>query len=207
MKKPAPAVVLTSGGEDSGVLADELAASGRDVFPLFVRCGFLWEESELRRLRRQLRAIGRRTLKPLTVMSAKALLIPERHWSRDGRGTPSDRDAWDSVYLPGRNLLLLTCAAALAHRVGARAIAIATLEGNPFPDASRSFFKLMERAIGDSFKLPVRVLAPYRGLSKDQVRRRRPDFPFHLTFSCLRPEDGRPCGHCSKCGERDGRRP
>ncbi|MDX6770837.1 MAG: 7-cyano-7-deazaguanine synthase [Elusimicrobiota bacterium] len=205
--KKAPVVALTSGGEDSGVLADELAASGRVVFPLFVRCGFLWEEAELRRLRRQLRAIRRPNLKPLTVMSAKALMIPERHWSRDGRGTPSDRDAWDSVYLPGRNLLLLTCAAALAHRVGAREIAIATLAGNPFPDATRAFFRDMERAIRDSFKLPARVIAPYRSLSKEQVRRRRPDFPFHLTFSCLRPKAGLACGRCSKCGERDGRRP
>ncbi len=205
--KKGPVIVLTSGGEDSGVLADELAASGRVVYPLFVRCGFLWEEAELRRLRRQLRAMKRRTLKPLTVMSAKGLLIPEKHWSRSGRGTPSDRDAWDSVYLPGRNQLLLTCAASLAHKVGAGAVAIATLAGNPFPDASPAFFRLMERAISDSFKMDLRVIAPYRGLSKDQVRRRRPDFPFHLTFSCLRPSHGRPCGRCSKCGEREGRRP
>lgn len=202
-----PVVVLTSGGEDSGILADELAARGRVVYPLFVRCGFLWEGAELRRLRRQLRAIRRRNLKPLTVLSASALLIPERHWSRSGRGTPSDHDAWSSVYLPGRNLLLLTCAASLAHRVGAREIAIATLKGNPFGDATASFFKDMERAIHDSFAMPVKVLAPYRTLSKEQVRRRRPDFPLHLTFSCLRPRHGRPCGHCSKCGEHDGRHP
>lgn len=200
-------VVLTSGGEDSGILADELAAGGRPVYPLFVRCGFLWEVAELRRLRKQLRSIRRRNLKPLTVMSAAALLIPERHWSRDGRGTPSDRDAWSSVYLPGRNLLLLTCAASLAHRVGARDIAIATLKGNPFADATAAFFKDMERAIHDSFAMPVKVLAPYRKLSKEQVRRRRPGFPLHLTFSCLRPVRGRPCGRCSKCGEHAGRHP
>lgn len=202
-----PVVVLTSGGEDSGILADELAASGRRVFPLFVRCGFLWEAAELRRLRRQLRAIARRSLAPLTVMSAAALLIPERHWSRDGRGTPRDRDSWDSVYLPGRNLLLLTCAASLAHRVRAREVAIATLKGNPFPDATPAFFRDMERAVEDSFQMKLRVSAPYRRLSKEQVRRRRPGFPLHLTFSCLRPRRGRPCGRCSKCGEREGRKP
>lgn len=202
-----PIVVLTSGGEDSGVLADELAARGRVVHPLFVRCGFLWERAELRRLRKQLAAIKGPRLRPLTVLSAASLLIPEKHWSRDGRGTPSDHDAWSSVYLPGRNLLLLTCAASLAHRVGARAIAIATLKGNPFSDATLAFFKGMERAIHDSFRMPVKVLAPYRTLTKEQVRRRRPRFPFHLTFSCLRPQRGLPCGHCSKCGEHDGRHP
>lgn len=205
--KKRPVVVLTSGGEDSGVLADELSAAGRVVHPLFVRCGFVWESDELRRLRRQLAALRRPTLRPLTVLGAEALLVPQGHWSRGGRGTPTDHDAWDSVYLPGRNQLLITCAASLAHRVGAREIALATLKGNPFPDATSAFFRLMERVVADSFKLRVRVTAPYRALSKEQVRRRRPDFPFHLTFSCLRPRRGRECGRCSKCAERAGRRP
>jgi 7-cyano-7-deazaguanine synthase len=48
----------------------------------------------------------------------------------------------------------------------------------------------------------VRLLVPYRGLSKAEVVRRGRGLPLEWTFSCLKPADGRHCGACNKCAER-----
>jgi 7-cyano-7-deazaguanine synthase len=48
----------------------------------------------------------------------------------------------------------------------------------------------------------VRVIAPFRELSKTQVVRRGRRLPLHLTFSCLSPRQDRHCGRCNKCAER-----
>jgi len=46
------------------------------------------------------------------------------------------------------------------------------------------------------------VLTPYRALHKTDVLRRGKDLPLEHTFSCNRPVNGRHCGACNKCHER-----
>ena len=127
------------------------------------------------------------------------------HWSLTGKGVPSSRAAWDSVYLPGRNLLLLSQAGVYAATHGLPLVVLGVLRGNPFADSKPRFLKDMESAINDALRARLKVEAPYTKLHKDGVARLAARlgkrFPLELTFSCLRPRGVNPCGHCSKCAE------
>lgn len=196
--------VLASGGVDSSVLLADLLAQGREVHPLFIRCGFIWEKAERHWLKRLLAALAAPRLKPLTEIEVPMAAALRGHWSVSGRGTPSARAPWDSVYLPGRNLLLLSHAALFSRQRGLDAIALALLKGNPFSDAGGTFLSEMQKTIRSALSAPITIETPYRRLTKDQVRARAPRLPFELTFSCLRPRGVTACGSCNKCSERLG---
>lgn len=204
VKRAKRVCVLTSGGIDSTVLVADMLAQGYEVHPLYVRCGFVWERAEQVWLERLMRALGKPRLKPLAVTDAPMAGLIGRHWSLTRKGTPSASSAWDSVYLPARNLILLTQAALLCQARGIPLIVTALLKGNPFADASERFLREMEKVLTLSVGREIRIAAPYRRLGKSQVVSRVPGFPVHLTFSCLRPRGRRPCGNCSKCAERAG---
>jgi len=184
---------LVSGGLDSCVMVAELARRYRKVFPVYIRQGLIWEAAELRHLRRYLKAIH---AEPLTVLDLPVADLYRRHWSTTGRQTPGAKTPDNAVYLPGRNLMLLAKTAVFCALHQIPAIAIGTLAGNPFPDATPEFFRDFGRLAG------VRVLAPFRRLTKTQVIRRGRRLPLQWSFSCLHPQRGRHCGRCNKCAER-----
>jgi 7-cyano-7-deazaguanine synthase len=127
--------------------------------------------------------------------------MPPGHFAFAGK-VPDSRASWDSIYLPGRNLLLLSKASVLASESGIGRVAMATLAGNPFPDARPVFFEAMGRAASLAMGRSVKVETPFRTLSKDKLIRRWRDLPLHLTFSCIHPVGRRHCGKCTKCFER-----
>jgi 7-cyano-7-deazaguanine synthase len=198
------------------------------VFPVFIRCGLRWEEAELRHLRRSLRALSpsaprspvrrlvRRsfceggsfseggTLHALTILSLPVLDLYGSHWSTTGRRVPGKASPDMAVYLPGRNLLLLSKAAVFCARHNIGIIAIGSLRGNPFPDATPKFFREFAAVAGDALGCRLKIVAPFRGLTKAQVIRRgvKLGLPLHLSFSCLSPKRGIQCGSCNKCAER-----
>lgn len=198
--------MLVSGGVDSVVLLGELLDQGHEIHPIYVRSGYRWEQAELHWIGRILKTIDGNKLKPLTVLRIPAApVIDKGHWSLSGHGVPSRKAAWDSVYLPGRNLVLLSEAGVLCAERGVGALALAVLKGNPFPDATPKFFAIMSRAIAEAVGRPLLVMAPYRTLTKAQVvcRGHALDLPLELTFSCINPRGLKACGKCSKCAERD----
>ena len=203
-KRPAGICALASGGVDSCALVADLLRRGREVHPLYVRCGYLWERAELHALRRYLRALRSPRLKTLTVVEAPMRgLVPANHWALTGRGTPPAGAAWTDVYLPGRNLALITTAALFCSARGIATLALALLKGNPFSDAGPRFRRGLSQVLRLSMRGAQRVTAPYSRLTKEQVLRRAPGAPLHLSLSCLRPRGLRPCGSCSKCAERE----
>jgi 7-cyano-7-deazaguanine synthase len=203
MTEPAdPIAVLVSGGLDSAVLLAEQVAAGRTVHPLYVRCGLYWEPAELAHLQRFLTAVAAPNLCPLVILEAPARDLYGDHWAVTGRGVPAAGTADEAVYLPGRNVLLLTKAILWCHLRGVPAVALGTLAANPFPDATPEFIETLTRVTNEGVGGSVRVLRPYAGLPKAEVLRQGAGFPLEHTFSCLRPVDGGPCGACNKCEER-----
>src|SRR5262245_57051469 len=99
--------VLVSGGLDSAILFGELAGRHRDVHPLYVRCGLIYEPVELRYLRRFLRALRPPSLQPLQILDMPVADLYGRHWSLTGKNVPAADTPDEAVFLPGRNLLLL----------------------------------------------------------------------------------------------------
>jgi 7-cyano-7-deazaguanine synthase len=197
--------VLASGGFDSSALIADYLSRGWEVHPFYARSGFYWEKAELIWLRKFLRRLKTKKLMPLTVADVPMRWIMKDHWSMSGKGSPTSRAAWDSVYLPGRNLILLSQAGVYAATHGVPVVALGVLRGNPFADSRPKFLKDMQSAINDALRSRLRVEAPYAKLSKSQVAaivaRLAKRFPLELTFSCLRPRGLKACGRCSKCGE------
>ena len=194
--------VLASGGLDSAVLLWRLLRAGRRVWPVYVRCGLAWEAAELFWLRRFLRAVRSARLLPLSVIDVPLGVSYGSHWSVTGRGVPGRHSADAAVYLPGRNVILLSHAALAAVQHGITRLAVGTLRGNPFGDASPRFFRSMAGALTQALGRPIRIDAPLRRLTKRALVRSADGIPLALTFSCLRPRGRRPCGACNKCAER-----
>jgi 7-cyano-7-deazaguanine synthase len=194
--------ILVSGGLDSAILLGESLHTCQAVHPLYVRSGFSWEEAELRHLRRYLEAVGSPSLRPVRILELPLADLLGNHWSVTGQGVPDAASPDEAVFLPGRNALLLAKAMLWCHLAHVPAIALATLRGNPFPDATPAFFTAYQDAMNRGLRGDVSVLRPYGELPKRDVMRRGQDLPLELTFSCIRPAEGRHCGACNKCAER-----
>ena len=194
--------VLVSGGLDSAILVGESLRTHAAVYPLYVRCGLSWEPVELRHLRSYLDAIRGPALRPLTVLEMPVADLYAGHWSLTGRGVPDADSPDEAVFLPGRNVLLLAKAMLWCELRGVPAVALAPLEGNPFPDATPAFFEAYQDVVNRGIGGAVHVLRPYAGLKKGDLMRRGRGLPLEFTFSCIRPVGGRHCGRCNKCAER-----
>jgi 7-cyano-7-deazaguanine synthase len=104
--------------------------------------------------------------------------------------------------LPGRNVILLSKALVWCHLNGIASLALAILKANPFPDATPEFFRAMAAVVNQAVGGSVWIETPYAELSKVEVIRRGEGLPLEHTFSCIAPVDGRHCGRCNKCAER-----
>lgn len=111
------------------------------------------------------------------------------------------------TYVPFRNGLMLSYAAAIAIEEGAKVIYYGShaddAEGNAYPDCSTDFNEAMGRAIFLGTGEEVRLEGPIIYLHKNQVIARglALEAPYHLTWSCY--EGGKkPCGTCPSCRKR-----
>ncbi len=200
----AEVAVLCSGGLDSAVLVADLARR-RVVQPVYVSAGLSWEREELDLLGRLLAtAPFASRVAPLVRLRMEVTdLYPAGHWALTA--TPPAYDTPDEdVYLPGRNVLLLSKAGVLCATLGIPSLAIGPLAGNPFPDATPEFFAAMSRALSLGLDHELAIETPLAAMHKEEVIRlgRALGVPLELTLSCMNPSGGRHCGVCSKCRER-----
>jgi 7-cyano-7-deazaguanine synthase len=195
--------VLFSAGLDSAVLAASEARAST-VHPIYVSCGLAWEQEELAIAERLLATPAFRGVQPIARLTfTVADLYPANHWALTG--TPPAFDTPDEdVYLTGRNLALLTKAGVHCAQRRISRIAIGTLAGNPFPDATADFFNTLSKAMSLGLAHQIAVDAPFMQMDKSDVIRlgRELGVPLELTLSCMNPSDGLHCGECSKCRER-----
>ena len=197
-----PVLALVSGGLDSLVLVRGLLRNGATVWPVYLRFGLFWEPTELHWLRRWLARIHSPAVKPLAVLPVSIAELYQGHWSLTGRNIPASASPDEAVYLPGRNVLLLSHAAIYGARQGVSRLALGTLAGNPFGDATPTFFRRFAACLSQGLGREIRVNTPLRHMSKAQLVKQFPQEPYDLTFSCLRPRRMRHCGRCNKCAER-----
>jgi 7-cyano-7-deazaguanine synthase len=194
--------ILVSGGLDSGVLLGEALATQTAVYPLYVQSGLHWEGAELVYLRRLLEVMRCPALQPLHLLDLPVNDLYGSHWSISGKQVPDAASPDEAVFLPGRNVLLLTKAMLWCHLQGVPAVALALLKSNPFPDGTAQFFTVYQDVVNQAIGGTVQVFRPFAGLTKTEVMKRGSRFPLGQTFSCINPVAGRHCGQCNKCGER-----
>lgn len=111
------------------------------------------------------------------------------------------------TYVPFRNGLFLSFAAALAVSVHASCIYYGAhaddAAGRAYPDCTPEFEQAMATAIYEGSGKTCRLEAPLLQWNKAQVVRRglQLQAPYHLTWSCYEGRE-KPCGLCGTCRDR-----
>jgi 7-cyano-7-deazaguanine synthase len=200
--QPQQVGLLLSGGLDSLILLGHLLETGYRVQPLYVRCGLYWEDAELRAVARILEAFRGCAVNPLVVLELPVADLYGLHWSLTGQSVPAYDSAAEAVFLPGRNVFLLTKAGiwCLLHNIPG--LALAVLGTNPFGDASPEFFQHLEEVLTRAVAKPFRILTPFARMDKKSVMLLGRKMPLELSFSCIAPSGDQHCGRCNKCAER-----
>lgn len=193
--------VLASGGLDSCVLIADLAEDA-NVSPLYIRKGLTWEDAELAALASFIDALGNPNVSPITTLKVPVKEMYGEHWSLSVQGAPEYDAPDDTVYLPGRNVLLIGVSAVWCSTHDTHRIAIGSLGGNPFPDATPTFFESYAASLSQGLAHRVTVEAPYRGMTKAELIKTHSHLPLELSLTCINPADGGHCGDCNKCRER-----
>jgi 7-cyano-7-deazaguanine synthase len=194
--------VLASGGLDSCILLSRLIEQGRMVRPFYVRSGLAWQDDELRYLKRYLSRVASERVLELVQFELPLADLYGPHWSVTGDGVPDQDSADDAVFLPGRNLLLCAKPAVWCQLHGVGELALATLGGNPFSDASDEFFAAYQNTLNRGAAARIEIIRPFAKLHKREVMQLARTYPLEDTFSCIAPIRGLHCGHCNKCAER-----
>ncbi|WP_162658290.1 7-cyano-7-deazaguanine synthase [Tuwongella immobilis] len=194
--------VLISGGLDSAVLLGESLQWFEAVFPVYISTGSYWESVERLYLDRFLNAVAQPKLRPLKVLRVPTDDLYDDHWSMTGVGSPHFDAPDEAVYLPGRNVILLSKAMIWCHLQGIPFLATAPLDANPFPDATPDFVTRYQSVVNQAIDGSVQIIRPYIQMNKVSVIRRGKHLPLQHTFSCVHPIHDQHCGACNKCAER-----
>jgi 7-cyano-7-deazaguanine synthase len=119
----------------------------------------------------------------------------------------ADGPAIPITYVPGRNLIFLSLAVALAEARSASAVSIGVnaLDYSGYPDCRPEFIDSFRKTAALALRVgvegaPVDVITPLIDLSKADIVRRGVELaaPLELTWSCYRG-DAKPCGDCDAC--------
>ena len=145
--------------------------------PIFIRCGLSWEAVEAEYLHRYLDALRylavaaglSQRLHPLVVLDQPIADVYGPHWSITGSNVPIIGSAEEAVFLPGRNVLLLAKSLLWCHLQGVPAIALGSLQTNPFPDATPEFFRGIQDLLNQAMQGSVEVRLPLGGMKKVAV--------------------------------------
>lgn len=119
----------------------------------------------------------------------------------------SEKQGTVDTYVPFRNGLFLSYAAAIAISVGVRVIYYGAhaddAAGRAYPDCTPEFFEAMNKAVYEGSGRACSLEAPFLNSNKASIVAEglRLKAPYHLTWSCY--EGGsEPCGECGTCIDR-----
>jgi len=194
--------ILVSGGVDSCILLAQAIEKYSFVLPIYVKTGLIWEVSELFWLEKFLKTLNVSSLKDPAILDLPVKQFYTSHWSITGQNVPEYNAPDEDCYLPGRNILLLSISAICCIRNNVNVLALGTLKGNPFADASDDFFRLFEQSISIGMETDFSIITPFATMTKMEVLHLGKPYRLELTFSCNSPVDNKHCGGCAKCRER-----
>ena len=202
MKK---AVCIISGGMDSA-LSSYIAKfeDGYDIIALHFNYGQKTEKKELNSFKKIAKSLNSLRIVELDLhfikeIGGSALTDCSIDVPKDGiePGVPV-------TYVPFRNGIFLSIAAALAEKEGAEAIYIGVVEedSSGYPDCSDSFIQKLELAIEQGTKPETKIVlkTPLVHLKKEQIveESAKLNVPLIDTWSCYESED-KACGVCDSC--------
>lgn len=190
-------ILLLSGGIDSTTLLAQLTAEGKRVHALSMHYGQRHAiELEYARRNAQLYQVAEHHVirMDLAPMAEGNLLT----------GTTTTENQTEAHYVPGRNMLLLSHAAAYAEAKGISDIYLAANadDGLRFPDCSMAFLDALNQLWQSCPNTAgIKVHSPFISLSKAAVVAKSLALGVQLehTMSCYAPAAQQACGKCLSC--------
>lgn len=193
-------ILLASGGLDSTTLAYWLKNQNISFIPVFIDYGQHCAKTELETLRKVLppdvlQLLECIDIKGIYKYSSSRFIQPANLWK--------DKISAEDLYIPYRNILLLSIGASFAQTLGIDKVYSAFINSNHAKeiDCSNDFFNQIEQILSEYGS--VKVEMPFRYLSKYEVAKIGIELkaPIGFTFSCQASPEV-PCGACPNCVDR-----
>ena len=203
------AVVLASGGLDSTVTAAIAKQDGCELFFLTIAYGQRHAlEVERARQVAAVLGVGNHLVMNLDLRAIGGSALTGPTAVPKDRPSNERNESIPITYVPGRNLIFLSIAAAHAEVVGASLIYFGAnvLDYSGYPDCRTEFIHAFEAVVKEGTKAgmegnPFHIRAPLLMLTKADIILKGIELhvPFHLTHSCYDPAGELACGRCDSC--------
>ena len=201
MKK---AVCIVSGGMDSALSAKIAQNEGYKIIALHFNYGQKTQHKELecfRKVATEIDAVEKYEidLPFFAQIGASALIDKDIDVPISGLG-----EGVPATYVPFRNGIFLSIAAAIAEKHKAEALYIGVVEedSSGYPDCRESYIKQMQKAInlGTKDETQLEIKMPLVHLKKSEIVKMSLalDVPLEHTWSCYKSEE-KACGVCDSC--------
>ncbi len=197
-------VSIISGGMDSALSAKIAQQEGYEIIALHFNYGQRTEAKELEAFRKIAKHLG----------AMKRYEIDLPFFEQIGASALTDRsievptggieEGVPVTYVPFRNGIFLSIAAAIAEKHGAEALFIGVVEedSSGYPDCTESYIEQMQKAInlGTKEQTHLSIKMPLVTLKKSHIVQKALELgvPLEDTWSCYKSEE-RACGVCDSC--------
>lgn len=207
MKKKA--IVVLSGGLDSSTCLGIALDRGFDVYPIT----FFYGQRHKKEIEQAKKIVDFYNIKNHKIINVNFLSqIGGSALTDEKLEIPTDGVNNDipNTYVPGRNMIFLSLAAAYAEVINATHIftGVTAVDYSGYPDCTPPFIESMNKTINLATKAGINnknlvISTPLISLSKDEIIKWGLDLgvPYHLTTSCYKGNE-RACGLCDSCRMR-----
>ncbi|SFV54892.1 Queuosine Biosynthesis QueC ATPase [hydrothermal vent metagenome] len=198
------AVCIISGGMDSALSAKIAQKEQYEIIALHFNYGQRTQNKELACFRKLSKALN----------ASESYEIDLDFFGQIGASALTDKtievptggleEGVPVTYVPFRNGIFLSIAAALAEKHGAEALFIGVVEedSSGYPDCRESYIEQMEKAInlGTREETCIQIKMPLVAMKKSEIVQKALEWgvPLADTWSCYQAEDAA-CGVCDSC--------
>lgn len=201
MKK---AVVLLSGGIDSGTALFKAKKEGYELYTLSLNYGHK-AQHELECAEMLLELAGVKEHKSIDLNSLKDV-FKSPLTDMDIKEEENERTG-DSYYIvPLRNTVFLSIASAYAQSIGADKVVIGNHkeDAKGFPDTTKEAMETLQVAINAASEKgkEVELSSPWIDMDKDEIIKlgiEEYSVPYEKTYSCYEKDIDKHCGKCESC--------
>ena len=198
------AVCIISGGMDSALSAKMAQLEGFEVIAVHFNYGQRTQAKELECFRKIARAVSASQNYEIDLPFFEQIGASALTDTRIEVPTGGIEEGVPITYVPFRNGIFLSIAAAIAEKHGARALFIGVVEedSSGYPDCTEHFITQMQSAInlGTKKETQLQIRMPLVALKKSEIVQKSLALgvPLADTWSCYQSE-GEACGVCDSC--------
>ena len=202
MKKKS--VCIISGGMDSALSAKMAQVEGYEIIALHFNYGQRTQQKELECFRKIASSVGASESYEIDLPFFEQIGASALTDKRIDVPTGGIEEGVPVTYVPFRNGIFLSIAAAVAEKHGAEALFIGVVEedSSGYPDCRETYIEQMQNAInlGTKEVTQLEIKMPLVALKKSQIVRKSLalDVPLKETWSCYKSEE-KACGVCDSC--------